>query len=200
MTRTKKTSATPPPLVVTPQQVFEAAFALLAEKGLGKLRLSAIARRLSIPVKGLYKEYPTVEALLFRFLDHVDQAMIETVTPVDAEGEKRDLYFDMLMARFDCFQEHREGVVRWFADLSRFPQLWVTHMCRWDQSLSLMLDIAQDSPLFPMKKIGLAGIDAATMRSWLKDDTEDMAKTMVTLDQMLEKGGRFIDRFMTRKK
>lgn len=189
-----KTSGKP-----SPDQVIEAAFEVIAEKGLGKLRLSTLARRFKMPLAEFQKDYPTVEAILERFIDLVDAQMLENVQN-DGDTPKRDLYFDMLMSRFDSLQVHRDGVVRWLTDLPKFPALWCRTLKRWDQSLSLMLDLAQDSPLFPLKKIGLAGIYAGSLKAWVQDDSADMDKTMVTVDQMLEKGGTVVSRFMTRKK
>lgn len=198
MTRKKNASDSPFP---DSDALLAATFALVAEKGIGKTRLTAIAKQLDLPVAQLYAHYPSVNDIFFHFIDRADQAMLAVAASAAKENPpKRDLYFDMMMARFDLAQEYREGVARWLGDLPHFPQLWLATLRRWDQSLSLMLDLAQDSPLLPLKKAGLAGIYAATLRSWLRDDSADMAQTMVTLDRMLEKGGNAIERLVTRRK
>lgn len=179
--------------------VFRACFDRIAEKGLGKTRLSDIARTLKIPMPQLYTTYPSVEAILGRFCDHVDANMLEAVTNDDSSS-KRDLYFEMIMARIDALQEYRPGVVRWLKDLGRVPERWPGTLCRFEQSMALMLDRAGDSPVFPVKKIGISYIYAATLRAWIKDETADMAQTMAALDKELARGATIIDRYMRPKK
>lgn len=183
----------------TKDQVIAATFELIADKGLGKARLSTLATRFKQPLPRFYAEYPSIESILHRFIDQVDQAMLANTGDIGT-STKRDIYFDMLMSRFDALQEHRPGVKRWLEELPKHPGLWAATMKRWDQSLSLMLDVAQDSPLFPVKKVGLAGIYFMALRAWLEDETPDMAKTMVSIDKFLEKADRFVGTFLTKKK
>lgn len=181
-------------------KVIKAAFDLIAEKGLGKARLSAIAVKLKTPLPLLYAIYPTVESIIHKFLDDVDRRMMDAMPANPADMAKRDIYFDLLMTRFDALQAYRAGVVRWLQDLPKHPDLWIPTLKRWDQSLSLMLDIAQDSPLFPVKKIGLMAVYSAGLRAWMKDDTESLDKTMVAVDKNLGKADSFTRTFLQKKK
>ena len=198
-----KKKKAPRPVAATPaltdEAVVKACFEMIAEKGLGKTRLSALASRFNVPLRQFYDRYPSVEAILMRFMDQVDRAMLDQIGRTEGTP-KRDLYFDMMMARCDALQLHREGVKRWLGDLPKQPTLWAGALKRWEQSLSLMLDIAKDSPLFPVKKIGLAGIYTVTLKSWMNDETTDMAKTMAALDGALSRGETLIQRFMSPKK
>ena len=180
-------------------QVISAAFDLIAEKGLGKARLSVLARQFKQPLTVFYAHYPSIEAILCRFIDQIDQAMLENIGDVGT-SPKRDLYFDMFMSRFDKLQEQRAGAKRWLGELSKHPTLWAMTLKRWDQSLSLMLDVAQDSPLFPVKKLGLAAVYLSTLKTWRNDESADMAETMVAVDKSLGRAGDFVARFLTRKK
>jgi ubiquinone biosynthesis protein COQ9 len=195
MPKAKKTKATP----FEPTDVFAACFNILALKGLGKVRLSAIAEELDVPFEIVHTHYPSVESILQAFADHIDQAMMDQVMG-DSLSSKRELYFDMIMARFDQLQAHRSGTTRWIKELVKHPDLWRSTLCRMEQSISLMLDIAKDSPRFPVKKLGITAIYLTTLRAWLEDDTEDMAKTMAALDTALGRGEMVIKRFMSPKK
>jgi AcrR family transcriptional regulator len=197
MSKKKKPSAAVPAL--SDQAVIKACFDMIAEKGLGKTRLSALAAQFNVPMRVFYAAYPSVEAILVKFVDQIDQAMLAQLSPADSDS-KRELYFDMMMARCDAMQLHREGVKRWLSELPKQPTLWSGTLKRWEQSLSLMLDMAKDSPLFPVKKIGLAAIYAATLKAWFNDESADMAKTMAALDGALGHGETIIQRFMTKKK
>jgi ubiquinone biosynthesis protein COQ9 len=195
----KKKKAQPAVPALTDEAVVKACFEMIAEKGLGKTRLSALAAQFNVPLRTFYDRYPSVEAILTRFIDQVDATMLDQIGRTEGTP-KRDLYFDMMMARFDALQTHRAGVKRWLAELPKQPTLWAGTLKRWDQSISLMLDIAKDSPLFPIKKIGLAGIYTVSLKSWMKDESADMAKTMAALDGALSRGETIIQRFMSPKK
>lgn len=180
------------------QQVFKALFDRIAEKGLGKARLSDLATQFNVPLVDFYAAYPSVQSIIDQFLNYIDQQMIKSAV-LDSESDKRDVYFDLLMNRFDTLQEHRDGVKRWLSDMSKQPLLWAGLLKRWDKSLSLMLDIAKDSPVFPIKKIGLAGIYLNGLREWTKDDSEDLSKTMVSIDKSLTKAQDFTQKYLTKK-
>ncbi|MDB5478277.1 MAG: transcriptional regulator, TetR family protein [Alphaproteobacteria bacterium] len=175
------------------EAVIAACFALIAEKGLGKTRLSAIALRLAVPLGEVYQRFASVDAITAAFLDRVDAQMMENI---GAESDKRDMYFDMLMSRFDTLQEHREGVKRWLQDLPKFPGALAFVLRRWEKSLSLMLDVAMDSPRFPIKKIGLAAVYFSSLREWMKDDSADMGKTMSSVDHNLGRAEEFASKYL----
>lgn len=179
--------------------LFTALFDRIAKKGLGKVRLTDLAADTGADIQAFVAQYKTVSGVLDAFCDHVDARMLAAVAPVSSATAKRDRYFDMMMARFDVFSVYRDGVVRWINDAARHPQLWAHMARRFDQSVSLMLDVAQDSPLFPIKKIGVSGIYLYTVRAWMADDSADMAATMAALDRALAKGEMVVDRFMRPK-
>lgn len=183
----------------SPDQVRQATFDSIASKGYGKTRLSDLADTLRVPLKDLHAQYSSVDSIIDSFLDEIDRSMIDQINPKTAEN-KRELYFDMMMARLDVMQQHRDGIVRWLRETAKQPQLWIGVLKRWQKSLSLMLDIAKDSPVYPVKKVGLAGVYAVTLKTWIEDDSVDMAKTMATLDKALGKAEEFTQTFLTRRK
>lgn len=186
------------PTFPSDEQVYKALFDRIAEKGFGKARISDLATQFKVPLTDFYAAYASVQFIIDKFMDHIDQRMIESAV-LDSDSDKRDVYFDLLMNRFDTLQEHREGVKRWLSDLSKQPLLWAGLLKRWDNSLSLMLDIAKDSPVFPIKKIGLAGIYLNALREWTKDDSDDLSKTMVSIDKSLAKAQSFTQKYLTKK-
>lgn len=181
------------------EKIFEACFDLIAEKGLGKARLTSLAKNVKIPLSELYARHPSIESVLLHFCDHVDRTMLASAAHSDS-ANKREFYFDMIMARIDVLQAYRPGTVRWLKDLTKHPDLWLSTLCRFEKSMALMLDTAQDSPRFPVKKIGITGIYLVTLKAWLEDESADMAKTMAALDKALGRGEAIIQRYMTKPK
>lgn len=180
-------------------EVRQATFNLIAQKGYGQTRLSDLADRFNVPLTEFHAAYSSVDAIILDFMDDVDLTMLANINPKSA-ANKRELYFDMMMARLDALQEHRAGVVRWLKETTKQPQLWPAVLNRWQKSLTLMLDIAKDSPVYPVKKIGLAAVYAATLKTWVEDDSADMAKTMAALDKALERAENIVEKFLKRPK
>ena len=180
-------------------QVRQATFDMIAARGYGKTRLSDLADQFGVSFKEFHAHYASVDDIIRAFLDDVDQSMVASVHPGSA-ANKREIYFDMMMARMDALQEHRAGVVRWLKEIVKQPQLWGGVLKRWQKSLSLMLDIAKDSPVYPVKKLGLAGVYATTLRTWVDDDSADMAKTMASLDKALSKAESVAEKLFKRPK
>jgi ubiquinone biosynthesis protein COQ9 len=194
----RKTVTKKPKAMPSPEQVFTAMFDRIDEKGYGKTRVSDLTENFGVPLPVFHAVYPSVESVLFKFLDHIDQRMIAEISIKGAA--KRDLYFDMLMSLFDTLQEYGPGVKTWLREVIKQPLQLAILVKRWEKTLSLMLDIAKDSPVFPVKKIGLGLVYVYALRAWLKDDSDSMDKTMVAIDQALSKAEDFTIRFLTNNK
>ncbi len=179
-------------------EVFAIVFDTIATRGFGKTRLSDIAEKLNVPFDQLFAFYPSIDDVIYTFLDKVDQDMVANVGI--STDPKKDIYFEMLMSRFDSLQEYRAGVKSWLQETSKHPLLWAKLLRRWDQTLSLMLDMAKDSPVYPIKKFGLAVIYGISLKEWMQDDTDDLSKTMVSVDKSLQKADKFVESFLTKKK
>jgi COQ9 len=179
------------------EDMFQIVFDTIAERGLGRTRLSHIAYEHNIPFADLYAAYPSIEDVLYMFLDKVDADMVANVAL--SMDPKKDIYFEMLMSRFDTLQEHRAGVKAWLQETAKHPLLWGRLLKRWNTSLSLMLDLAKDSPVYLIKKAGLAVVYAASLREWMQDDSKDLGKTMVSIDKSLQKADKFVESFLTKK-
>ena len=193
----KKSVTKKPASFPSQETVFQAMFDRIAAKGFGKTRISDLAEGFGVELAEFHAIYPSTESILFSFLNMIDQRMIEEAS-LDGNA-KRDLYFDMLMSRFDTLEEYGPGVKAWLRDVIKNPFQLASLLKRWEKTLSLMLDIAKDSPVFPIKKIGLGLVYLSSLRAWINDDGS-MDKTMVAVDQALQKAEDFGDRFMTKKK
>jgi len=171
-----------------PDRIIDAALALIATQGWRHISLAVVASEAAVPVLQVYRLFPSRTAILCGFMRRVDETVL--AEPVDGEaGEKpRDRVFDLLMRRFDALQPHRavlEGLQR---DLPRDPvtalALGAAALC----SMRLMLEAAG------IATHGIGGVIAvkltaaaylATGRTWLRDESPDLAPTMAQLDRRL---------------
>jgi AcrR family transcriptional regulator len=173
---------------VDPDRVIDAALALIATQGWRQVSLAAVAGEAGVPVLQVYRLFPSRTAILCGFVRRVDEAVL--AEPVDGEaGEKpRDRVFDLLMRRFDALRSHRAALEVLQRDLLRDPvtalALGGAALC----SMRLMLEAAG------IATHGIGGVIAvkltaaayvATGRTWLRDESPDLAPTMAQLDRRL---------------
>ena len=168
-------------------KVIDAAFALALERGWRDLSLAEIAEAAGEPLSKVYPVFSSKLAILEGFSDRVDAEMLAE----EAEGldsPARDRLFDMLMRRFDALQPHREALGVILQDQLRDPLATSCGLGRLARSMAATLEAAGFSTTGcrgVLRIKGLSAIYLSTLRVWLRDDSEDMAKTMAHLDKQL---------------
>jgi AcrR family transcriptional regulator len=178
------------------EAVIDAAFALAVERGWRDLSLAEIAEAAGLPLSRVYPVFPSKQAILDGFSRRVDAAMLAE------EGEgldtpARDRLFDVVMRRFDALQPHREALGIVLQDQLRDPLAACCGLGRLGRSMAATLEAAGFSTTGcrgVLRVKGLSAIYLSTLRVWLRDDSEDMAKTMAHLDQQLARADALIGR------
>lgn len=173
-------------------RVIDAAMALAAEKGWEQVSLLDVAQRAGVPLAALYGEMPGKQAILAAFSRRVDEAILAEHEHEREESAEpaRDRLFDILMSRFDQLQSHREAIANILAAYQRDPALALGGLCQLHRSMRWMLEAADISASGLRGEIRLSTLCAiyiATLRTWLHDDSPDMAKTMAALDGYLRR-------------
>ena len=136
----------------------------------------------------VYRMYPSKSAVLCGFFRRIDETVL--AIPLDSAPDERprDRVFDLLMRRFDALTPHRAAIERLSRDLPADPLAALAAGAGLLRSMRWMLEAAG------IPGEGLAGIVAvkltaaaymATMRTWLRDESPDLAPTMAALDRRL---------------
>jgi AcrR family transcriptional regulator len=171
--------------------VVESALALAAERGWENVSLRDIATAASVSLAALYARFPGKHTILTAFAERVDHAVLSDLDPADSAGEPaRDRLFDVLMQRFDHLQPHRAAIRSILDAYRRDPLLAAGGLRQLRRSMRWMLeaaDLTTTGLRGEMRVTGLCGIYLATLRTWLSDDSTDMAKTMAALDGYLRR-------------
>ena len=179
---------------VNPERMLDRALALVAERGWSGTSLAEMAAAAGVPLDTFHRHYPSKAAVLRALSNRVDAAMLAGVEP--AAGERaRDRLFDAVMRRFDALNPHKEAVRAIVRDVGCDPLALACRAGPLCRVLSLILEAADldAGGLRGLVRIeGLSWIYLATMRTWLRDDTEDMAKTMAALDRRLRTTDRAV--------
>jgi len=180
-----------------PDAIVDAALALAAERPWEEVRLTDIAQKAGVSLSDLRAAYDGKLDILAAFTRRIDQAVLDNIDP-DLDVEPlHDRLFDVLMSRFDALNPYREAVRSIVAAFERRPG----DLMSWNpvavRSMTWMLEAAgidTGGRLAGVAAQGLAVAFARTVRVWLKDEDEGMARTMVELDRRLSEGERWMRR------
>lgn len=171
-----------------PQHIMDAAMELAAERGWQAVTLADVAARARLPLTEVYSHFRSRNDILQAFLDHIDERMLHV--EVETGSPPRDRLFDVAMRRFEALTPYKRAVRAILRDGGGDP---VTALCgaqRFGRSMCLLLEAAGISSggLGGLARVnGMAAVYLYAMRTWLNDDTPDMARTMATLDKALRR-------------
>jgi len=96
--------------------------------------------------------------------------------------------FDVMMGRFDIFNENRVAVISIANAVTLDPKQIFHHFPNMCHSIARMVEVAEveESQLIEhVKNIVLTGVYFNSFRVWINDNSGDMAATMATLDKGL---------------
>jgi AcrR family transcriptional regulator len=180
----------------TPRHIIDTAFVLVLERGWRGLSLAEIAEAAKLPLSQVYPLFPSKQAILDGFTDRVDAEMMAEGAE-DLDSPARDRLFDMLMRRFDALQPYKEALGIILQDQLRDPLAACCGLGRLARSMATTLEAAGFSTTGcrgVLRLKGLSAIYLSAIRVWLRDDSEDMAKTMAYLDKQLARVDNLVGR------
>jgi AcrR family transcriptional regulator len=169
-------------------RIIGAMLACIARQGWRRLSLADIAAEAGMPILQLYRMYHSKTAILCGFFRRIDEAVL--AAPLDSEPDERprDRVFDLLMRRFDALTPHRDAIEALGRDLPADPFAALAAGAGLLRSMHWMLEAAGISGegLGGAVAVKLtAGAYLATLRTWLRDNSPDLAPTMAALDRRL---------------
>lgn len=177
------------------EKIVLAALDLAAQKGWNKVTLPDIARKAKIKLADLHDIFEDKVDILAAFGRMIDRQVLENASD---EGSPRDRLFDLLMDRFEALNEYRGGVVSILESFKCDPKQMVIgapHLCR---SMGWMLEAAVESTTGLKGVLKVAGLTALYLKAahvWSKDESDDLAKTMASLDRDLSRLEGLAERF-----
>ena len=183
--------------------VIETAMKLAADRGWRDLSLVEIAAEAKLPLAEVYPLFTSKQAILAGFSRAIDATILASQQADPPEGPARERLFDVLMRRFDALQPYREAIAAVAGDQARDPVALCCTLAQLRRSMACMLevaDLASDRCKGAVRVNGLIGIYLATLRVWLKDDSEDMGKTMAALDRRLRRVDGLLGRLGPRRR
>lgn len=169
-------------------RILECSVDIAARDGWPALRLRDVADALKEPLGSVIAVYPTTDRVASALLHRIDRQVLAQVTKIDDSETPRDRLFEILMMRFDALQQHRSVFVSLIRDLRRRPFLLLMRAPAVVHSMALMLiasGIEASSPIGMARAHVLAAAYGGMLKTWLSDDSSDLAKTMSAVDKAL---------------
>jgi AcrR family transcriptional regulator len=172
----------------------DALMALIAEQGWEKSTLNLVADRAGMSLTELAGEIQNRFDLLDNFGLRTNMRAIKIAEDEGGSEAVRDKLFALLMARFDVLAPDKLAVQSLATSAKRDPglALYFAHKIRTAMSLFLEASgVNTSTTQGRMRASGLALLYGKVIRVWLKDDSEDMSKTMKALDTALADAERW---------
>lgn len=172
------------------------ALELSEQKGWEQVTLQDISDHAEISVS---EHIDNKEGIIALFALMVDKRVAENLSSSDDDtSSSRDKIFDILMDRYDVLNDHRVGVLSMFKSYKCDPkQAFVTlpniyNSMRWTLEKAGIETYGVSGAI---KVAGLTGIYLKGVKSWMDDDSQDLSKTMASLDKALDHGESIINSF-----
>jgi len=186
-----------------PDEVVRAALALAARLGWRHVTLADIAAESKTGLAELYDRYRSKDAILAAFTRAINAQVLAGTEPPAEEESVKDRLFDALMRRFDALKPYREGLAAVLNARAGGPVSMACMGARMANAMAWTLEsvgVSADGVPGGLKAKGLLAVYATTLRVWLRDDTEDLARTMAELDKRLGRAERLANTvFRTRR-
>lgn len=172
-----------------PTRLIEAALRLAALQGWSETSMAEIAEAAKVPLAEARQLFVSKQALLAAFFARLDAAMLQGVGREAVDEPVRDRLFDIMMRRFDAMAPYKDGIRAIAHDQARDPAALiclaagpVRHSLDW---MLAGARVRSWGPLQPIQRKGLGLIFLGAMRTWFRDDSPDLSKTMVAVDKGL---------------
>ena len=175
-------------------RIVDAAMELAASEGWSRISLAQIAETAGMTLADVRREFPAKGLILDAFFGRIDHFVL-AAGPADADEAARDRLFEILMRRFDALTPYKAavgGILRDCLD----PTVGLIGVPCFLRSMAWMLEAAglSSSGFTGLARVkGLALVDLAATREWLRDDSPDMTKTMAALDNAWRRAESLVD-------
>jgi AcrR family transcriptional regulator len=193
MARRSAKPKSPPPNRSPRDRILDAALALAERDGWSKASLAAIAEEAHLSLAEVYGEFRSRPAILAGLTRRIDAAVLAGAGSPDGEETTRERLFETLMRRFDAMKPYRTALRRIARGLSCDPLMALMSGLPLLRSMAWMLEASGVSTAGTAGRLRVKGLTLLyldVLRTFLADETDDLAKTMAALDKRLRQAER----------
>jgi len=175
-------------------KIAEKTLLILSEKDWQAITIEEIYSKADLKKKNLNKLY-NKQDLLINIIKFFDFNLNSLTSGVEKSSSK-DMIFEVMMIRFDILQKYRSSIVNVFNFIKKKPQEIVFLLPAFVESINLMANLANISTKGlkgNLKIKGLLVIYFSTFLVWTRDTSENLDKTMISLDSNLNRAGKIVN-------
>ena len=173
-----------------PQAIIESALTLAASRGWSRVGLGDIAEAAEVSLAELRAAFSSKSAIVAAYAAAIDREVLAVRDPEMAGRPATERLFDVLMKRFDLLNAHKEGVGAIMRSCPSDPEAILCGPLVLRRSMRWMLEAADLSSAGlqgGLRVKALSALYLSMLPVWLRDDSEDMARTMAVLDRRLRR-------------
>jgi AcrR family transcriptional regulator len=168
------------------KRILETALILADTAGWGAVTLKAVAKKSRIALNSVESLFPDVFALLTASLAQLELATLaEVKTRLD--GSWRENLFEIIMTRLEISARHKNAYASLPTLLRQHPKYAAQSAKPFLKTMRHMLKLAEapSAVLNPLSVTAFGVLYLTIVDGFLKDDTQDLSKTMALLDHRL---------------
>lgn len=187
-------------------QILDAALGIIGESGWAAATLPAVAEASATSIADVVEKVGGRYEILQAIGKRATLQALRDASDAGGSQAVRDQLFEIIMARFDALERHKDAVGALMKAVAGDPGLAAFFACTVRHQIQLIADacgVATAGPLGALRVHALAALYLRISRVWLKDESADMAKTMAELDKALERverWARYLERPLSRGK
>ncbi len=172
------------------EKAFKACLGIIEREGWKAFTFAKAAQESGISLDVFHKHFSTPSDIMLHLFRKIDEKVLK-ITAFSSENlSPKDTLFEILMARFDVALPYKPIIKNFWHDWTLVPTDAPTLACHGFSSMTWMLEAANLNPrgiAGILRAQGLMALYLLTLRTWLTDDSPDLGKTMVFLDNGLSK-------------
>ncbi len=176
------------------EHVLTAALRCATTHGWDHVTVRDICADADISLAEFYDVFDDKTDILVFYGRRLDRHVMEQFSSFHPETPHRERLFDIVMERFDRANQDRAAILSILNAMKSDPKQMVISLPHLGLSMARMLELAgieTNGMRGALRVAGLVGVYAWTLRTWMDDDTDDLSKTMATLDKLLGRVDEF---------
>lgn len=170
------------------RKLVETCLKLAESRAWDQLSIKQIAKAAKIQLRDANSSFSAMEDFLPAIVEFITAETQSAIGKPLSKGTPHDRLFEVMMARFDVLQHHREAICNIIAAVKNNPRLMPFLLKAQADAMHATLKLAginQSTGRNCAATLGLMAVHAATLHAWERDNSKDMSKTMAKLDQYL---------------
>jgi ubiquinone biosynthesis protein COQ9 len=175
-------------------KIINAQMTLIGRDGWPAATLDAVARESGVSHSDIASHFANRFDILAAFGKRADIAALKEADEEGGSQAARDRLFDIIMARFDAMTAQKAAIDALMRAARRDPGLAAFFLMNVTKSMGLLASCAgvdTAGMLGSARVKALSGLYMSVVPTWLRDDSEDLSKTMAALDKALARADRW---------